>query len=46
MARGDGAYVFQRRQHWVNRVPHLRGGNADFVLGLGRLLRAELDAQE
>jgi hypothetical protein len=46
MARGDGAYVFQRRQHWVNRVPHLRGGNADLVLGLGRLLRAELDAQE
>jgi hypothetical protein len=46
MARDDGAYVFQRRRHWVNRVAHMRGGNADLVLGLARLLRAELYAQD
>jgi hypothetical protein len=46
MRRKDGAYVFQRRQHWVNPVAHMRGGNADLVLGLARLLRAEVDTQE
>ena len=44
MRRADGAYVFQRRRLWVNRAPHIRGGNADMMLGLARLLRAELAA--
>jgi hypothetical protein len=46
MRRKDGAYVFQRRRHWVNPVAHLRGGNADLVLGLARLLRADSDRQD
>ncbi len=45
MRRADDAYFFQRRRLWVNRVAHLRGGNADMILGLARLLRAELDAE-
>jgi hypothetical protein len=44
--RGDaGAYFFQRRRLWVNHTLHMRGGNADMLLGLARLLRAELEAQ-
>ncbi len=41
MRRPDGAYVFQRRRRWVNRVPHVRGANAETFLGLARLLRAQ-----
>ncbi len=44
MLRADGAYRFQRRRFWINPVAHLRGGNADMILGLARLLRAELAA--
>jgi hypothetical protein len=40
MLRDDGAYNFQRRRAWVNRAPHIRGANADMMLGLGLLVGA------
>jgi hypothetical protein len=41
MRRPDGSYQFQLRRRWANSVPHVRGANADILLGLGRLLAAQ-----
>lgn len=41
MRRRDGAYFFQRRRFWVNRVPHVRGANAEMLLGFARLIAAQ-----
>ena len=40
LARGDGAYVFQRRRRWTNRQPHVRWVEAPFLLALATLERA------
>jgi len=44
MRRPDGAYVFQKRRHWTNRAPHIRGANGEMLLGLALLLQAERGA--
>ncbi|MGV1048309.1 MAG: glycosyltransferase [Solirubrobacterales bacterium] len=41
MRRPDGLYCFQRRRHWVNRVPHIRWAETCMLLGLAHLLAAE-----
>jgi hypothetical protein len=41
LARGDGAYAFQRERLWVNRQPHIRWVEAPFLLALAMLARAE-----
>jgi hypothetical protein len=38
MRRGDGAFMFQRRRLWTNRVPHMRGVVASMLLALTHLL--------
>jgi hypothetical protein len=37
LARGDGAYVFQRERLWTNRQPHIRWVEAPFLLALATL---------
>jgi hypothetical protein len=44
MHRRDGAYFFQRRRFWVNRVAHVRGANAEMLLGFARLIAAQQQA--
>ena len=44
LRRRDGAYVFQRRRHWVNRTPHVRWVQAPMLDALARL--RELDRAE
>ena len=39
LARGDGAYVFQRERLWTNRQPHIRWVQAPFLLALATLSR-------
>ncbi|MGH9028801.1 MAG: hypothetical protein ACRDV4_04220 [Acidimicrobiales bacterium] len=39
LARGDGAYVFQRRRLWTNRQPHIRWIEAPFLVALATLSR-------
>ena len=41
MRRPDGAFYFQRRRHWVNPVPHMRGVVASMLLGLVHLVNME-----
>ena len=41
MRRCDGSYRFQLRRRWANSVPHVRGANAEMLLGLARLLAAQ-----
>ncbi len=41
LARGDGAYVFQRERFWTNRQPHVRWVEAPFLLALATLAGLE-----
>jgi hypothetical protein len=41
LARGDGAYVFQRERLWTNRQAHVRWVEAPFLLALATLARAD-----
>jgi hypothetical protein len=40
LARGDGAYVFQRERLWTNPQPHIRWVEAPFLVALAVLSRA------
>ena len=45
MRRRDGAFFFQRRRVWTNRIAHVRWGAAPMLLALTHLLRiSEADA--
>ena len=46
MQRPDGLFYFQRRRHWVNRVPHIRWANTCMLLALAHLRAAESAAAE
>ncbi len=41
MRRRDGAFLFQRRRHWVNPTPHVRWVEAPMLEALARLATAE-----
>jgi hypothetical protein len=41
MRRRDGLFMFQRRRHWSNRVPHMRWAQATMMLAMAHLLLAE-----
>ena len=41
MRRPDGLYYFQRRRHWINRIPHVRWAETCMYLGLVHLLAAD-----
>jgi Glycosyl transferase family 2 len=41
MRREDGLFYFQRRRHWINRVPHMRWAETCMYLALVHLLVAE-----
>lgn len=41
MRRPDGLFYFQRRRHWVNKMPHIRWANTCMLLALAHLQAAE-----
>jgi glycosyltransferase involved in cell wall biosynthesis len=41
MRRDDGLFYFQRRRHWINRVPHMRWTETCMYLALVHLLEAD-----
>jgi hypothetical protein len=43
LRRGDGAFSFQRRRLWTNRVPHVRWAAAPMLLALTHLIELEVD---
>ncbi len=44
MRRDDGLFYFQRRRHWINRVPHMRWAETCMFLALVHLLEAQARA--
>jgi hypothetical protein len=40
LQRPDGAFVFQRRRRWVNRVPHMRWAAAPMAMALAHYVNA------
>lgn len=45
MRRDDGLFYFQRRRHWINRIPHMRWTETCMYLALAHLLAAQDRAQ-
>ena len=41
MRRSDGLFMFQRRKHWSNRLPHMRWVVAALLLALTHMANAE-----
>lgn len=41
MRREDGLFYFQRRRHWINKIPHIRWSETCMLLALAHLLEAE-----
>jgi GT2 family glycosyltransferase len=41
MRRRDGLFYFQRRRHWINRVPHMRWAETCMYLALVHLREAD-----